>query len=197
MKSLTFWFEFASTYSYLSAARIEEICTARGIELIWRPFLLGPIFAAQGWPGGPFVAQPVKGAYMWVDMERETARLGLPYTKPATFPQNSLLAARIATHLRDTPQIGGFVRGVYRANFAENAEIADPAVLSDILATLGLDPETCFNAAKDDATKTTLRTTTEEAQAAGIFGAPSFTVGDALFWGNDRLDAALDAAASG
>ena len=91
---LEFWYEFASTYSYLTAMRIEPLAEAAGVDIRWRPFLLGPIFAAQGWTSSPFNLFPAKGRYMWRDMERQAAALGVPFRKPDPFPQNALLAAR-------------------------------------------------------------------------------------------------------
>jgi 2-hydroxychromene-2-carboxylate isomerase len=91
-----FWYEFASTYSYLAVMRIEQLAAEAGVELVWRPFLLGPVFKAQGWETSPFKLFPDKGRYMWRDLEREAARLGLPFYRPKSFPQNGLLAARIA-----------------------------------------------------------------------------------------------------
>src|SRR5215207_5817040 len=100
---LEFWYEFASTYSYLAAMRIEAMAEQAGVALVWRPFLLGPIFAAQGWASSPFNLYPAKGRYMWRDMEREAAALGLPFNKPDPFPQNGLIAARVALYGADHP----------------------------------------------------------------------------------------------
>ena len=68
--TLYFWFDFASTYSYPAAMRIEKLAAGRGVSVVWRPFLLGPIFAARGWKDSPFSLQPEKGRYMWRDLER-------------------------------------------------------------------------------------------------------------------------------
>ena len=92
-KQLEFWYEFGSTYSYPTAARIEDLARDRGIALIWRPFLLGPIFREQGWEDSPFNIYPAKGAYMWRDMERICATLNVPFQRPSQFPRNGLLAA--------------------------------------------------------------------------------------------------------
>ena len=100
---LEFWYEFASTYSYLTAMRIEPLAEAAGVDIRWRPFLLGPIFAAQGWTSSPFNLFPAKGRYMWRDMERQAAALGVPFRKPDPFPQNALLAARVALYGADHP----------------------------------------------------------------------------------------------
>ena len=95
--TLEFWYEFASTYSYLAAMRIEAAAREAGVSVRWRPFLLGPIFAAQGWTTSPFNLFPAKGRNMWRDLQREAGRLGLPpLTRPDPFPQNSLSATRAA-----------------------------------------------------------------------------------------------------
>jgi len=188
---LQFWFEFASTYSYPAAMRIEAQCAVVGVQLRWRPFLLGPIFAAQGWNDSPFNIYPSKGHYMWRDLERICARAGLPLRRPTQFPRNSLLAARVACAAADAVWLPGFVRGVYRANFAEDRDIAAPAVLADVLAGLGVSAEAILAAAQSAEVKQRLRAHTDEAMRRGIFGAPSFTVGEELFWGNDRLEDAV------
>ncbi len=188
---LEFWFEFASTYSYPAALRIEALCAAAGVALRWRPFLLGPIFAAQGWNDSPFNLYPVKGRYMWQDLERLCAASRLALQRPSVFPRNGLLAARIACAGAEKPWLPAFVRAVYRANFGQDRDIADAAVLGSILAGLGQSPEPILTAAQGPLIKERLRAQTNEAVRRGIFGAPSFTVGDQLFWGNDRLEAAL------
>ena len=93
---LEFWFEFASTYSYPAAMRIEALGARAGVAIAWRPFLLGPIFQAQGWNDSPFNLYPAKGRYMWRDLERLCEKHGLPYARPTIFPQRSILAARLA-----------------------------------------------------------------------------------------------------
>src|SRR5579872_5990857 len=173
--SLTFWYEFASTYSWLAAERIAPLAATAGVAGAWRPFLLGPIFAAQGWTTSPFNLYAAKGRNMWRDVERQCTLLGLPAPRrPEPFPQNSLLAARVATALppgsRET-----FSRAVYRAQFAEGRAIADPAVMGDVLATVGVSAQEALAAAQAAATKEALRRATEEARVLGIYGAPSFT----------------------
>jgi 2-hydroxychromene-2-carboxylate isomerase len=157
----------------------------------WRPFLLGPIFKEMGLTTSPFVTWPAKGAYMWRDMERLARRHGLPFRRPERFPQNGLAAARIATAHAEAPWLADFVCGVFRAEFAEDRDIAHTATVADVLGGLGVDAEAALAAANTPATKEALRATTDQARAVGIFGAPSFTVGDELFWGQDRLDDAL------
>jgi len=191
-----FWYEFASPYSYLAALRIEQAAAEAGVEIVWRPFLLGPIFKALGWETSPFNLYPVKGRYMWRDMEREAARFGLPLYKPHPFPQNSLLAARIAMLGLDKGWTPVFTKAVYAAEFGEGRDISDPQVLAGLLSGLGLDPEAVVAEAQSDTNKTRLRRLNDEAQGRGIFGAPTFFAEDGeMFWGNDRLEQALGWAA--
>src|SRR5947208_15436143 len=117
---LEFWYEFASTYSYLSAMRIEALAAAAGVAIAWKPFLLGPIFKAQGWDTSPFNLHPAKRRYMVRDCERLCAELGLTFRLPDPFPQPSLNAARVA--LIALAEGGGedFTRAIYRAEFIES-----------------------------------------------------------------------------
>lgn len=186
-----FWFEFGSTYSYPAAMRVEGEARARGITLGWRPFLLGPIFKSQGWLDSPFNIYPVKGRYMWRDMERICAEQGIALRQPSRFPRNGLLASRVVARFEDQPWIGDFVRGIYRANFADDREISEPAVVASVLESVGQSASLLAEADSEQA-KAKLRARTEEAIALGIFGAPSLIANGELFWGNDRLENALD-----
>jgi len=190
-RAVQFWFEFASTYSYPAAMRIEEAAEKAGVRVTWHAFLLGPIFRAQGWDDSPFNLYPAKGRYMWRDLERLCAAQGLPFRRPSRFPRSGLLAARVACHFADEPWLPAFVRGVYRAQFAHDQDVATPEALAPILARLGQDPERCLADATAPEAKAALRRRTEEAAKRGIFGAPSFRVGEELFWGGDRLEQAL------
>jgi len=196
---LEFWFEFASTYSYLSAARLDSVADAAGFDVDWRPFLLGPIFADQGWRDSPFNLQPVKGRYMWRDMERLCEGFGIVFTRPSQFPRNGLLAARVATaafHAREG-WARDFVRSVYAANFAQDRDIGDRAVVESVLAEVGADVDAALALAESGENKARLKASTEEAREKGIFGAPSFIVDGELFWGNDRMGDAISRALLG
>jgi len=192
-----FWFEFASTYSYPAAHRIEAACAERGVELVWRPFLLGPIFAEMGWRDSPFNIYTAKGRYMWRDLERICAAQGLPFQRPEVFPRGGLLAARLATlaFSKDASWAPAFVREVYRANFGNDEDISDPAVVTDLLRSVGAGPpDRLIEQARAPENKDRLRAQTDQARRLGIFGAPTLSVGGELFWGQDRIDMALDAA---
>ena len=189
--SLEFWFEFASTYSYLAAARIEALARAADVAVVWRPFLLGPIFKAQGWTDSPFNIYPVKGRYMWRDMERLCERYGLPLRRPSQFPRNGLLAARVAMAGGDATWVPAFVRGAYRANFGEDRDIADPSVVTVLLHDAGAAADAVLALAASPTVKDQLRAQGERAHGLGLFGAPSFVTRSELFWGNDRLEDAI------
>lgn len=191
--TLEFWYEFASTYSYLAAMRIEGLAAGAGVEVRWRPFLVGPIFAGQGWNSSPFNLFPAKGRNMWRDIEREAARQGLSTPKrPDPFPQNSLSATRAATYGMDHDWLIPFSKAVYEAEFSRGRSIAEPQAVVGILDGLGLDGTVILKAAASEANKGRLRVNGEEARSRGIFGAPTFLTDDGeLFWGNDRLEQAL------
>ena len=190
--TLDFWLDYASTYSYPAAERIGEAARAAGVAVRWRPFLLGPIFQAQGWNTSPFNIYPHKGRYMWRDLERICENLGLPLKRLGQFPQNSILAARVALIGFAEGWGEDFSRAVYRAEFGAGGNIGDPAVIASILGELNRDAASVLERAQAPENKARLRSETEEAQRLGIFGAPSFVTSDGeLFWGNDRLEAAL------
>jgi 2-hydroxychromene-2-carboxylate isomerase len=190
--ALEFWFEFASTYSYPAAHAVEGAAAARGIEVKWRSFLLGPIFGSQGWNDSPFNIYPAKGTYMWRDLARLCGAQGLPLQKPSQFPRGSLLAARVSCRFADEPWLPEFVRRVYSANFARDLDISSPFVIGEILSSLGQMPAEVLKAAQAQETKDAFRAQADKAVALGLVGAPSFVVDGETFWGGDRLRAALD-----
>ncbi|MCE1237254.1 MAG: 2-hydroxychromene-2-carboxylate isomerase [Hyphomicrobiales bacterium] len=192
MPKLEFWYEFASNYSWLSAVRIEDLARAAGVEVVWRPFLLGPIFRAQGWASSPFNLFPAKGRHMRRDMARLAEARGLPLVWPPQFPANALAAARLA-HLGEREgYVAPFTRAVFEAEFEAGRDVADPAVLGEILTRLGLDAERLFAALADPALKASLAARTQEAISRDVFGAPSFFAPDGeMFWGDDRLEQAI------
>ncbi len=198
MSRLDFWFDFASTYSYVAAMRIGEEAGRAGVAVRWRAFLLGPIFAAKGVTDSPFNLDPAKGAYMWRDLERLTARRGLPWRRPSVFPRDSIAAGRVAAAYGDAPWLPGFVRAVFHRNFAEDRAIDGLEALEEAVVAAGGPPGAAAQA-QDPPLKGALRAATAEAKSKGVFGAPSFTVeteaGAELFWGGDRLADALRCAA--
>jgi len=192
---LDFWFEFASTYSYVAAMRIERECARAGVDVRWRPFLLGPLFAEQlGLHDSPFNANPLRGRYMWRDLERLCEKHGLGWRKPSVFPRHSVLAARIACALSGEERGPDAVREIFRANFALDEDISDPRVLAAALRRAGVEQESVLERAVSPEVKQQLRAYTDEARALGIFGAPNFVVRGDLFFGQDRLADAIESA---
>jgi 2-hydroxychromene-2-carboxylate isomerase len=191
-RTLEFWYDFASTYSYLAAMRIEDAAARAGITVSWHPFLLGPIFKAQGWATSPFNLYPVKGRYMVRDIERIAKKRRLEFHLPQPFPANSLAAARLALLGVDEGWVSPFSRAVFHAEFVQQADISDRNVLATILANIGRDPLRYLQRLEDQRLKERLRLQTETAMARGIFGAPTFICTGELFWGDDRLEDALE-----
>jgi 2-hydroxychromene-2-carboxylate isomerase len=191
LPEIEFWFEFASNYSYLSVMRIEDAARQGGVRIIWKPFLLGPIFRDLGFSTSPFLLQEEKGAHMWQDMVRLCRKYGLRWTKPSAFPRLSVLPARVALLGAEEPWIGTFCRQVMELNFVHDEDINKADRLAPILTELNLPADEILKQARSDSAKTRLREQTDEARRRGIFGAPTFFVGTEMFWGNDRLDDAL------
>jgi 2-hydroxychromene-2-carboxylate isomerase len=196
-KDIDFWFDFASTYSYLSASRIQPLAEARGLKVNWRPFLLGPVFTAMGWNDSPFNIYPSKGRYMWRDMERLCKLYGIPLQKPSRFPRNGLRPARIICAHPNEPWVPDFARSVFAAGFAMDQDIGEREVVAGLLRSLGLDPDPLIAAGEGPEGKNLLRHQNEEAFNLDIFGAPTFIVDGEMFWGNDRLEQALGWAEGG
>ena len=184
------WFDPASTYSYVAALRAGEACESAGVELEWKAFLLGPLFTEQqGIKDSPFNLHPLRGAYMWRDLERLCEKYGLPWRRPSVFPRNSVLAARVACCAGDA--VEPFVRGIFKANFAEDRDIGDPLVVQEVVDKLGGDGAQAVQLAGTPEVKAQLRANTDEARRRGFFGAPMFLVGEEIFFGQDRLDDAI------
>jgi len=190
---IDFWYDFASTYSYLSAMRIEKLAEEAGIDIRWKPFLLGPIFAAQGWTNSPFTLFPQKGKYMWRDMERRCQKHGLALKRPVPFPQNSLSCARVALAGREAGWTPIFTRACFDLAFGQGRTIQDEAILVEALRVAGVDAQGALTLSKTEEIKGRLKAETELAKSLGIFGAPAFVTSDGeLFWGDDRLEDAID-----
>ncbi|MCC2955084.1 2-hydroxychromene-2-carboxylate isomerase [Massilia sp. IC2-477] len=193
---IDFWFEFGSNYSYLSVMRIEALASRAQVALRWKPFLLGPIFRELGWQNSPFNEQKEKGEYVWRDMARRAAKYGVPFTRPSNFPRRALLPLRVALFGAEQPWMGEYCRRIMLRNWSQDAEIDNDETVLAALGGLVLDPAAVLHAAQGEDNKAALRAQTEEARRLGIFGAPSFMVQGELFWGDDRLEDALEYAQS-
>jgi len=193
---LEFWFDFASTYSYLTAMRIEEVAASFDVDVRWKPFLLGPIFAKQGWTDSPFKLYPAKGRYMLKDMQRLCDERGLPFKMPVAFPARSITANRLGLVALDEAWGVDFAKAVFSAQFGEGRDIGDDAVLCALLSDLGQDADLIFEKALSAENKERLKQQTAQAESKGVFGAPAFvTQCDELYWGDDRLINAIESTA--
>jgi 2-hydroxychromene-2-carboxylate isomerase len=188
---IEFWFDFGSNYSYLSMMRIEAAAARAGVAVAWRPFLLGAIFRDFGWSTSPFVLQKEKGDYMWKDMQRQCRKYGLAWTRPTAFPRAVILPSRVALLGAEQPWAGDFNRAMIAMNFVADRDIDSAEAVGEALSALGLPAQAIIDEAQSDANKLRLRQQTETARARGVFGAPTFFVGEDMYWGNDRLDDAL------
>ena len=194
-RPLEFWFEYGSTYTYLTVARIASVAAGRKVHVDWRPFLLMPILIEQGLENGPFLPYPNKLRYMWRDLERRALRYSIPYQKPSVYPPNTLLTARIGYLAQSQNWCAGFTQEVFRLHWTESVIIGTDENIRRSLNFVGQDVDRIVTMAQSDDNKTGLRRQTEQAKALGIFGSPTFVVGNELFWGDDRLEDALDFAA--
>ncbi|MFG3591030.1 2-hydroxychromene-2-carboxylate isomerase [Bradyrhizobium sp. RDI18] len=194
-RHLEFWYEYGSTYTYLTVARIASVAEAQKILVDWRPFLLMPILIEQGMQRGPFLPYPNKLRYMWRDVERRALRHNIPYQKPFLYPPNTLSTARIGYLAQSQHWCADFTQEVFRLHWTEGVIIGTDENIRRSLNFVGQDPDRIVSMAQRDDNKTGLRRQTEQAKALGIFGSPTFVVGNELFWGDDRLEDALDFAA--
>lgn len=196
-RELEFWFEFGSNYSYLSVMRIEGLASKYGVHVVWKPFLLGPIFQSFGWNSSPFVLQKEKGEYVRNDMVRQCKKFQIPWTQPTQFPRLGILPLRVMLVGDGRSWIPDFAKRVMLLNFHLDRDINSKAHIADILAELGESAEDILTQAQSEPIKARLREQTEIARSRKIFGAPTFFVRDEMFWGNDRLDDAMDFASAG
>lgn len=197
MNIIEVWYEFGSNYSYLSVNRIGDLARSRGVAIKWEPFLLGPVFKSLGWETSPFILQEQKGRYVWKDMQRQCAKFGLAWNRPSTFPRRALLPMRVAVLGKDQRWIETFSKRMMELNFVEDVDIDSVEVVSQVLKNLGVEAATTIEQAQSDANKQKLKDQTERALTLGVFGGPTFFVNGEMFWGNDRLDDAMEYAARG
>jgi 2-hydroxychromene-2-carboxylate isomerase len=194
---LEMWFDFASPYSFLAIERIEPIAAAHGVQVVYRPFLLGPIFKTRGWDDSPFRLFPDKGEYMMREVARLAAKYGIRYRRPTQFPRVGVLASRTAMIGLQADWGKAFCLGMFRANFVDDLDIQQESVVADRLGALGVDAGPVLARAKSDEIRQGFRAQVERAQALGVFGAPMMFAGSEMFWGNDRVEDAVQWARDG
>jgi 2-hydroxychromene-2-carboxylate isomerase len=186
-REVSFFFDFSSPFAYLAATQIEAVARRAGAAIRWKPFLLGGLFKSIGTADVPLFTMPEpKRALAGVDMMRWAEHHGVPFRFPSRFPMNSVKALRMVLQVPDAEK-APLVHAIFRAYWAEDRDIGADAELSAIAGSVGLDGPALVAGTKGDAVKARLKDATEEAERAGLCGAPSFLVGSHLFWGQDRL----------
>jgi 2-hydroxychromene-2-carboxylate isomerase len=190
-RPLDFWFSIGSTYTYLSVMRLPSLAAAAGVSVRWRPFSVRRIMREMD---NRFLAgKPEKYAYMWRDIARRAAAFGLQANVPVPHPIAEFdLANRVAVLGMREGWGEQYVQGTFRRWFQDRSEPGQAPNLKDTLAELGLDPTQVIEQASDQSIGVAYDTATDEARALGIFGSPNFVVEGELFWGDDRLEDALN-----
>jgi 2-hydroxychromene-2-carboxylate isomerase len=187
-KTFDYYFDFGSPASYLAFTQLDKLATETGATAIYKPMLLGGVFQATGNHSPATI--PAKGAYTFNDFARFAQRYGVPLTTNPHFPVNTLMLMRAAIGLQNTDaaRFMPYCEAIYRAMWVNAKNLNDPATVGQVLAEAGFDPAAMMALANAQSTKDALKAATEEAVARGVFGAPTFFVGNAMFWGQDRLD---------
>jgi 2-hydroxychromene-2-carboxylate isomerase len=193
---LHFWYEFSSPTSYLSAMRLDDVAKAKGVASVWHPFLLGGLVRMQSPSRPPAEVAQVRSNYLWRDAERQAKRYGLPFKKPTKFPRPAILPAQVASIGLAEGWGKNFSRKALAANFVDDLDIHEVPVVTSLLARMDLNPDEILKRAQTDAVKLELQRATQRAFDQGCFGVPSFVVNGETFWGEDRLEQAVEAAAT-
>jgi len=183
--TIEFFWDPASTYSYLAATQIEAFAKEHGATVVWKPFLLGKAFEATG--NKMPAAIPAKGKYLFKDATLWARLYKVPFAFPKNFPLNSVLASRSCIAAAHAGQGLPFTLALLKAYWAEGQDVSQPDAVAAVATSVGLDAEALLAAAGSQPVKDELRTNTEDAIARGVFGAPTFFIGKQMFWGNDRL----------
>jgi 2-hydroxychromene-2-carboxylate isomerase len=191
-KTVEFFYDFGSPTVYLAATQLPAIAAAVGATIDWRPMLLGGVFKSTG-NQSPVVV-PAKAAYMNNDLERFAKRYGVPFSFNPHFPINTLALMRGAAAYQDDVVVSSTYRdAIFRAIWVEARNLNEPDVIGQVLSDAGLDPAELMNRIGQQNVKDQLIANTEEAVNRGVFGAPTFFVGEQMFFGQDRLDFVAEA----
>ena len=188
MKSFEFWFDFGSPAAYLAFTQLPKLQAETGAQCLYKPMLLGGVFQATDNRSPASI--PAKGRYTFADFSRYAKRYGVTYRMNAHFPINTLMLMRgaVGLQMRNDPKFLDYCATVFNAIWVDSLNMNDPATVGAALAKAGFDPMALLALTNEQATKDQLKAVTQQAVERGIFGAPTFFVGDEMFWGQDRLD---------
>ncbi len=193
-KTLEFLFDVGSPTTYLAHKRLPEVVARTGAEIVYVPVLLGGIFKATGNASPAMV--PAKGIYMNADMGRFAKKFGVTLNMNPYFPINTLPMMRMIAGLVGDERFPALVDALFEAMWKGRKNMGDPAVASEVLSAGGFDPAELSAIAETPEAKDRLKANTEAAVARGVFGAPTFFLGDEMFFGQDRLDFVEEALAA-
>ena len=182
-RKLEFFYDYVSSYSYLANHQVRGM---RDVEVSYRPMFLGAVMKATG--NRPPGTVPATGAYLATDLARWAGKYGIPFRFNSVFPQNTLKALRLVVVAQRWGTFFELHQPLFDAMFVHDRDLSDDGVLAEILTDSGLKADDYLSAADDEDIKTALKQNTEDAIARGAFGAPTFFVGDDMFFGNDRFD---------
>lgn len=187
-KTVEFYFDFGSPAAWLAHTQMPVLARDTGAQVVYRSMLLGGVF--QGTGNRPPISVPLKGSYLFTDLSRFARRYGVPLVMNPAFPINTITLMRLDVGLERAadPRLAAYRDAMFRAIWVDQQNMNDPATVAQVLAGAGFDPQQMLALASDPAVKEDLRARTQAAVDRGIFGAPTFFVGDAMFWGQDRLD---------
>jgi 2-hydroxychromene-2-carboxylate isomerase len=188
-----FYYDLGSPYAYLSAERISGLFTEAGLEQPeWQPILLGGLF--RRFERGSWAETPARAEGM-AEVERRAADYGLPpITWPKPWPGNTLVAMRVATFAKQTGRTVSFSLGAFRQAFAAGRDLTDADNVMIAAAACELHPRALLKAVETETVKSGLREATDRAGDLSVEGVPAVVVGEEVFWGDDRLEEAVEAA---
>ncbi|HVE81842.1 MAG TPA: 2-hydroxychromene-2-carboxylate isomerase [Myxococcales bacterium] len=185
-KTLEFFFDLLSPYSYLASTQVEAVCARTGAAIRWRPFLLGAVFKATENTGPTSI--PAKAKYLLKDLDDWADHYGIPrLTYPAQFPFRVVDADRLVLVAEEQGKAGAYAHAAFTAIWAEGKDLSGPEGLAEVLRSVEMDPGRALERAAAQEIKDALKRNGEEAVRRGSFGAPTFFVGEEMFVGNDRL----------
>jgi len=187
-KQVEFFYDVGSPYAYLAYHQLPKIAARRNARIVWRPMLLGGVFQATG--NRSPVELPAKARYSFIDLQRWARHFDVPMTMNPHFPLNTLQLMRgaVAYQLRGEAEFQRYIAAIFGAMFERPRNLGQAEEVAAVLRENGFDPEQFQSLISDPAVKDQLKRNTEEAVARGVFGAPTFFVGEQMFWGQDRLD---------
>ncbi len=191
MKTVDFFFDLSSPYSYLAATQLPGIAERAKATIRWRPMVLAAVFKASG-NVMPAACEP-KARHMLVDLDRWAKKYGVPFVMSSHFPLNAIKPERLILAAEDSGRVGELALALFRGMWVDDRDISSELEMRTLAESVGLDGTALFAAIETQPVKDRLRANTDEAIARGAFGAPAMFVGDELFWGNDRLHFLEDA----